>query len=123
MHISIKTSKGKSINLEVEDSSNTIDIKIRGEPARELVLDLGRLGGAVMKIFVETLTGKTHTLEVERTDTIRKVKAKYEEKDGTPVSQQRMIFQGMQLEDSRTIAYYQIQNESILIMMMSLCGC
>lgn len=32
MKILIKTVKGKIINLEVEDSSETIDIKIRGEP-------------------------------------------------------------------------------------------
>ncbi|ESQ30018.1 hypothetical protein EUTSA_v10012102mg [Eutrema salsugineum] len=95
MQISIKTLKGKSINLEVEDSSNTIDLKIHGEPIRELVLRLGPglgRGAAAMTIFVKTLTGKTYTFEVKGSDTIREVKAKYEEIDGVPVEHQRLIF-------------------------------
>ncbi|CAA7018499.1 unnamed protein product [Microthlaspi erraticum] len=126
MHISIKTLKGKSINLEVEETSNTIDLKIHGQPIRELALRLGPGPGQdreVMKIFVKTLTGKTHVLEVEESDTIGDVKAKYAEMGGTPVDQQRIIFQGRQLEDSRTIADYYIKHESTLLMVTHLCGC
>ncbi|CAL9218893.1 unnamed protein product [Arabidopsis halleri] len=101
MHISIETLKGKRIELDVEDSSNTIDLKIHGEPTRELVVDLSPTPdpGAVMTIFLKTLTGRTHTFEVQGTDTIREVKAMYEERNGIPVEQQRLILQGMQLED------------------------
>jgi ubiquitin len=35
-----------------------------------------------MQIFVKTLTGKTITLEVESTDTIEKIKAKIQDKEG-----------------------------------------
>jgi ubiquitin len=35
-----------------------------------------------MPIFVKTLTGKTITLDVESADTIEKVKAKIQEKEG-----------------------------------------
>ncbi|KAG7600529.1 Ubiquitin domain [Arabidopsis suecica] len=95
MHISIETLKGKRIKLDVEDSSNTIDLKIHGEPTRELVVDLSPTPdpGAVMMIFLNTLTGGTQTFEVQGTDTIREVKAKYEERNGTPVEQQRLIFE------------------------------
>lgn len=76
MEISIKTLKGKNINLEVEDSSNTIDVKIHGEPMRELVVRLGPSGrgAAIMRIFTGTLTGNTRTVEVTGSDTIGEVK-------------------------------------------------
>lgn len=126
MEISIKTLKGKSINLEVEDSSNTIDVKIHGEPMRELILRLGlpNLGAsAAIRIFAKTLTGKTNTLEVNGSDTIREVKTKWAEIEGIPVSQQSILFQGQQLEDSRTLAECHIKHESTIHVVHKLCGC
>ena len=108
-------------NKQLEDNNRTLaDHNIRKESTLLLVLQLPR---GSMWIFAKTLDGRTHTLEVDRSDTILDVKVKIYEKDGSRPFQQRLIFCLKQLQDNLTLADYNIQNDYAIHMVLCLCGC
>lgn len=67
-----------------------------------------------MQIYIKTLTGRTVSLIVEDTETIKMVKEKLKEKDGVPVEEQRLVFNSQELEDSKTLRHYGIMREATL---------
>jgi len=75
-----------------------------------------------MLLLIKTLTGNTISLDVDPYYTIDNVKAKLQEKEGFPMSQQHLISAGKRLEGYRTLKEYDIQAETTLDLMLRLRG-
>jgi len=74
------------------------------------------------QIFIKTLQGKTITMDVNDSDTIGAIKHRIFEKEGIPVDQQRLVFNGKQLEDAQTISSYGIEADSNIHLVLRLKG-
>jgi len=69
-----------------------------------------------MRVFVKTLSGGIFEIEVEASDTVGNVKAKIQDKYQIPIKNQKLIFDGKEMKDDRTLNYYRIRKEETLHM-------
>jgi hypothetical protein len=84
-------------------------------------LDLKSYGS--MCIFIITLTGKTLPLcSINSSDTIERIKKYVQLIEGIPPDQQRLIYGGRQLDDGKRLSDYNIENKSILHLVLRLRG-
>lgn len=71
-------------------------------------------GEGEFSLSVLTLYGQEFNILVKGEDRIERVKAKIQEREGTPVGEIRLIYAGQQLMDFETVKHYNIQpNDSI----------
>lgn len=110
---------------QLEDGRSLQDYNIQKESTLHLVLRLrggGLEGEGSKQIFIKTLQGKSITLDVKDDDTVQSIKDKIKDIEGIPVDQQRLVFNGKQLEDGNTIADYGIQADSSIHLVLRLRG-
>ena len=78
--------------------------------------------GANMKIIIKKLTGKNFEVREGPSTLIGSIKLLIQDQEGIEPDHQRLIFDGQQLEDNRTVEDYNIQNESALHLTQKLYG-
>lgn len=75
-----------------------------------------------MLLKILTLTGDELEIDVEKDDTIKRVKEKIEEKEGIPPVQQRLIHEGKQLKDDKSVGSYKLRGGTTLHLVIALRG-
>ncbi|KAJ0817851.1 putative Ubiquitin-like domain-containing protein [Helianthus annuus] len=149
MQIFIKMLTGETITLEVKPSDTIHNIKAKIQDVvdippdeQELIfnemylhdidtlasynisskstLTFTRTSGGLMRIFIQTSTGRIITLKVKSSDTVQNVKFKIQNMEGSPPCQQRLIFNAQQLLDSCTLADYDVNKDSTIDLVLRL---
>ncbi|GKV51168.1 hypothetical protein SLEP1_g57838 [Rubroshorea leprosula] len=99
---------------QLEDSRTLADYNIDKDSTLHLVPSQdSHLPGSV-RIHIKTPIGKNIWLNLEPSDTIEDVKGKIQAREGIPVDRQQIIGMGRELENHRTLAHYNIENNSSL---------
>merc|ERR1712034_210351 len=77
----------------------------------------------VFQIFVKNLTGKTLTIACKATDTVAHIKQLISDREGNQEQGGgRLLWAGKQLQDQRSLYFYNIHNEATLFLVWRLPG-
>lgn len=76
-----------------------------------------------IQVCISTLIGKDIWVSIAPEKTIEDLKTKIQDKEGIPMDQQRLVFNGEQLRDDRTLTAYSIGNKDTLHLIFRLRGC
>uniref|UniRef100_A0ACD6AAH3 Uncharacterized protein n=5 Tax=Avena sativa TaxID=4498 RepID=A0ACD6AAH3_AVESA len=145
MEIFVKTLTGKTITVKVDPSDTIYVVKAKIQDQQCLIFGREELDDGLtvadygiqdestlqlvarpqrrkMLILVKTLTNRVIALEVENLDTVDAVKAKIQGELNIPVDQQRLVFDGEQLSDGRTMADYGVKQQDTIHLVLRLRG-
>ena len=73
-------------------------------------------------IKIRSLTGKETLTRVHHKMIVSELKNMIEKIDQTPFDQQRLVYNGKQLEDDRTLDYYGVNEESVIHIILRIRG-
>lgn len=95
--------------IELKDKYTLSDYSVSQKSVLYLLLN-----HAAMQISITMPTGRKIALVVNENDSIEKVKANIQVKEGIPSDQQLLFYAEEELKDGHTLSDYNIQNESTL---------
>ncbi|XP_058230578.1 uncharacterized protein LOC131343154 [Hemibagrus wyckioides] len=75
-----------------------------------------------LQVFVKNEKGQTKTYDITDEETVDQLMRKVRQKEGTPEDQQRLIFNGRQLDSGRKLQDYDIVSGSTIHMTLRLRG-
>ena len=74
----------------------------------------------IFEVTIKMLVGRSMTLYLDSSDSVHNMKYLILCREGCPIEQQRLIFNGKQLEDNKTLVDYNIQKGSIIHLVLKL---
>lgn len=73
-------------------------------------------------VKVRSLIGKEIPIKVHHKMTVSELKSCIEKIDQTPFDQQRLVYNGKQLEDERTLDYYEVKEDTVIHIILRIRG-
>ncbi|XP_072565121.1 polyubiquitin-like isoform X1 [Paramormyrops kingsleyae] len=96
-------------------SSGSTVIVLVTEPGPIQVTEPGPI-----QVFLKTVNGTIHTYEITPGETVSEFKRKVFNKEHVAVDQQRLIYEGRQMEDGKKLEDYGVKNESTIFLILRL---
>ena len=101
--------------------SDSID-SMHGSNIFDLKSSLSQLICDDYPIQIRSLTGKHTEIKVHHKMRVSELKVLIEKQDQTPFDQQRLVYNGKQLEDERTLDYYNITQDTVVHIILRIRG-
>ncbi|XP_067862044.1 polyubiquitin-like [Heptranchias perlo] len=105
-------------SVELKDDKRLSDYSVSPSDAVMLIVTYEER----MQIFLRNDKGKTSTYDVLPSDSVRDFKARVHRQEGVSPDQQRLTYEGKQLEDGRLLSDYNIQSQSTIFLLLRLRG-
>jgi hypothetical protein len=130
--VAMPLGSGYSVEAQITGADLIGGLQLEVVPAKEILsasfiapiplVMVKPAGTPHFNVYVKTLTGKTITLVISELHTVYEMKHLIQDREGIPPDQQRLVYEGQQLEDRHKITKYAISSESDVHLVLRLRG-